>query len=150
MALYDETPALTGTSPSLRGDVRSARSRMRTKYGSQRQILELADTLGDNETLRFLAVAGGPSQPDRHNHGLIGLTDLRLIFVPRSSANERVFTDLTSVNAFLWSRSDSAGVLTVMGQGHSASYTGLSSADGRELMALAVRMCPHIKRVGDL
>src|SRR6478735_11104927 len=92
------TAAPDGQAAQVRGDVRSARSRMRTKYGSQRQILEVAELLGTDETLRFMAIANGPSQPGRNNHGLIALTDERLIFVPGGSGNGPVFTDMTAVS----------------------------------------------------
>src|SRR6478735_3387370 len=112
------TAAPDGQAAQVRGDVRSARSRMRTKYGSQRQIQEVAELLGTDETLRFMAVASGPSQPDRHNHGLVALTDERLIFVPTASTHERVITDMTTVGALLWTKSARTGVLTVMGPDH--------------------------------
>jgi len=123
---------------------------MRTKYGSQRQILEVAELLGTDETLRFMAVANGPSQPGRNNHGLVALTDQRLIFVPSGSGNERVVTDMATVSALLWTKAARTGVLTVIGPDQSSSYSDVSSADGRELMALAVRLFPAIKRVGHL
>lgn len=150
MHSHDEHLPPAGTATALRGDVRSARSRMRTKYGSQLQIVALADVLDETETLRFMAVASGPSLPDRKNHGLLALSDRRVLFVPKTSAYDRVSHDLSTIHALFWTKGGRVGTLTVLGDGYSCSFTEVATADGRELMALAVQVAPHIKRAGTL
>src|SRR6478752_8040541 len=109
MHTHDEPLPPAATATALRGDVRSARSRMRTKYGSQLQIVELADLLADTETLRFMAVAKGPALPDRNNHGLLGLSESRLLFVPRSSAYRQAAHPLASIRALMWTKNARKG-----------------------------------------
>lgn len=142
------TTPTTAAANAHRGDVRSARSRMRTKYGSQRQIAELAGLIGADETLNLMAVADGPSRPHRHNHGLLALTDRRLLFVPTAPGEERITTDLADVRALVWTKGLRSGVLSVVGDDLNGSFGEMSSADCREIMALVVRTHPHIKRVG--
>src|SRR6478609_11404186 len=137
MQRHDDSISAAGAGPGgppLRGDVRSARSRMRTKYGSQLQIVELAGLLADTETLRFMAVAKGPALPDRNNHGLLGLSDSRLLFVPKSSAYHQATHTLASIRALMWVKYGRFGTLTVLGEGYSSSYSDLATADARELI----------------
>ena len=138
----------TRTGGALRPDVRTARSRMRTKFGSQRQIAELSGLLADDETLRVLAVADGPSRPHRHNHGLLAVSDRRLLFVPTSATEPRLTTELASVHALVWTKGLRSGVLSVVGADLSASFGEMSSADCREIMAVVVQSHPRIKRIG--
>ena len=135
--------------PAQRRDVLTARSRMRTKYGSQRQIEQVAAMLDVDETLLTLAVAGGPERPDHHNHGLLALTDRRLMFVPRTAAHDPVETDLDEVRALLRSRDGRTGSLGVITEAGGPSFTGIANADARDLAVTIVRLRPDVTVLGD-
>lgn len=127
-----------GEQPAVRRDVISARSRMRTKYGAQREIELVADALEPGEVLLHLAVTRGAANHGRSLHGLVALTDLRLQYVPKASVQaEPHTTDLADLVLITWSPEPDGrtGTLSVVSSTDTRSYAGMSRADGRDLIA---------------
>lgn len=132
--------------PAARPDVLTVRSRMRTKYGSQSQIQQVAQMLGANETLLHLAVADGTTSPDHHDHGLLALTDQRLVFVPRAAGGTTEEIPLDAVRTLVWIPGAGTGSLTVRTVTGSAPFGRVANADGRDLCTRIVVLRPSVGR----
>lgn len=124
-----------------RPDVVSARSRMRTKYGSQRQIAEVAALLAADERLLLMAVA--VARTAAATRGLLAVTDRRLVFVPSSDAPP-VCTDLASTEQLDWDAAGRSGTLRVRSDATTLSYSGLTNADARDLCTAVGRVHAHL------
>jgi len=140
--------AVTGEqprSPSRRPDVISARSRMRTKYGSQRQIADVTELLTDDEELLHLAVTSGRPQPGRHTPGLLALTDRRMLFAPHGGDPASCVAALDEVEALYWVSAGRTGSLGVRTADFTRSFQGVTTADARDLVGAIQAIRPSIR-----
>jgi hypothetical protein len=150
MSLNDHPNGATGRTdrrPATRPDVLTARSRMRTKYGAQREIEQVASALEPGEVLLHLAVTRGSARTGRSAHGLLALTDLRLQYVPKASAPAEPQTiALAEIGMITWSPDGdpATGTLSVVSSSGTCAYAGLSRADGRDLVAGIRRVRPAV------
>ena len=139
-----------GETPASRRDVVSARSRMRTKYGAQREIEQVAAALEPGEVLLHLAMTRGSSQSERSQHGLVALSDLRLQYVPKStSRSEPHSTDIGDIGLVTWSPDPDGrtGTLSIVSSSATHAYAGMSRADGRDLIAGIRTVRPAVRYV---
>jgi len=114
----------------LRADIAAARSRMRVKIGSGREIRNLEGNLWEGETVRAMTRGlYGKGQ------GLIVLTDRRLFFTLEgimSKTNEDFPFD--RVSSVSWSSGLALGTITIFSAGNKAEIKNVNKADGKEMV----------------
>jgi len=123
---------------------------MRTKYGAQREIEQVADTLEPGEVLMHLAVTRGAPRTARSAHGLLALTDLRLQYVPKASAlSEPRTIPLAEIGMISWAPDSDGptGTLSLVATSGTYAYAGLNRADGRDLIAGMRTVRPAVRYV---
>lgn len=114
---------------TVRPDIARAASRMSATFGGKREIRQLVEHLAKGETVDELAVGWFGN-----GHGLVALTNHRLLFLLHSWAHQRLEEfPLDAVSAVQWTDNVITGTLSVCAGDDAVEVAQIRIADGRRL-----------------
>jgi len=112
----------------LRPDIEAARTRMRTKIRSGKEIKRLVRYLWEDEHVERMAAGNyGKGQ------GLLALTDRRLLFVKEGMTKQTEDFPVEKVSSVQWASGITTGTITIFASGNKAEIKGVNKDDGKEM-----------------
>lgn len=114
----------------LRADIEAAKSRMSIRIGSNREIKHLAEYLRAGERVDEMA-AGFYGK----GHGLLVLTDLRVLFVLHGILTQQTEDfPIDKISSIQWSAGPITGVVTIFTSGNKAEIRNVEKNAGRTIV----------------
>jgi hypothetical protein len=115
----------------LRADIAAAKSKMRAKFGSGKEIKRLEGHLWDDEHVeRMTGGAYGAGT------GLLVLTDRRLLFVKEGITKTTEDFPIEKVSSVQWASGMVTGTITVFASGNKAEIKNVNKDDGKAITDL--------------
>jgi hypothetical protein len=117
-----------------RPDIEAAKSKMRSKFGANRELRKLPEHLWEGETVE--RITSGTYGSDAGT-GIVALTDRRIIFLKDGwmSKTSEDFP-IEKISSVQWSSGLMLGTLTIFASGNKAEIKNMQKVDGKEMADL--------------